>query len=314
SPPCTTFSESGDQAGNECAVLLAELIGAALVGQDTRSAHRAAMSTYLTGSTWKADAQDRDARIRSAVLSAALVDEPARFIAACRPEWVVLEQVPSVLPLWDVYACALATAGYSAWAGVLDAADYGVPQRRVRAVLIASTAHRVERPAPTHYNPRPGTQLWGQPWTTMAAALGWGAAGRPAPTVTAGGTAAGGAEPFGHWSRDSLHAARRAGHWITRGEAGTPRPRARPTTVPGETRIGGPGHNGREHGGESHCGRDEVRITVAEAGVLQSFPQDYPWKGTKTQQYQQAGNAVPPLLAEHVLAMATGIARQEAAA
>jgi len=116
SPPCTTFSESGDQAGSECAALLSELVGDALARRDTRSAHRAAMSRYLTASGWKADARDRDARIRSAAASAALVAEPARFIAECRPEWVVLEQVPSVLPLWDVYARTLAAAGYSAWA------------------------------------------------------------------------------------------------------------------------------------------------------------------------------------------------------
>ena len=57
-----------------------------------------------------------------------------------------------------------------------------------------------------------------------------------------------------------------------------------------------------------------MRITVEEAAILQSFPPDYPWQGTKTARFRQRGDAMPPLLAEHVLAMATGIRRQEMAA
>ncbi|WP_367132262.1 MULTISPECIES: DNA cytosine methyltransferase [Streptomyces] len=50
------------------------------------------------------------------------------------------------------------------------------------------------------------------------------------------------------------------------------------------------------------CRPEGIRITAREAGILQSFPAGYPWQGTKSAQFQQIGNAVPPLMAAHLLA------------
>ena len=111
--------------------------------------------------------------------------------------------------------------GYNAWAGILDAACYGVPQTRERAILIASRVRQVSCPEPTHYDPRKGLQLWGTPWVSMADALGWGATGRAAPTVTAGGTA--------HGRRRAVRppGPRRARGRAGRGQVGTQAPALR---------------------------------------------------------------------------------------
>lgn len=43
------------------------------------------------------------------------------------------------------------------------------------------------------------------------------------------------------------------------------------------------------------------RFTPSEIGVLQGFSAEHPWRGGLTDQYQQAGNAVPVQLAEAIL-------------
>jgi DNA (cytosine-5)-methyltransferase 1 len=356
SPPCTTFSAAGKRAGTAVTDVLESMILDGFEGAKTRAAHRREMARMLRMAWWpnrKLTRTERSAAIWKAVRSASLVAEPARYIYACRPEWVAMEQVPSVLPLWEVYAAELRRAGYSAWTGKLNSADYGVPQTRERAILIASRVRQVARPEPTHYDDRKAMQLWGSPWVSMSEALGWGATGRPGPSVTSGGTATGGAEPLARGGRDALETERDAGRWALRVDAqrnATLRPAtapapalkfghsaaecqwvlhtnrdqradgtrqtADPTTAPALTARSGGQWVVKPSGesGTDYLAPDSVRIAVREAAILQSFPADYPWQGTKTKQFEQVGNAIPVLLAEHVLAMATGISRMDVAA
>ena len=72
-----------------------------------------------------------------------LIFEFLRLIRALRPKMVMLENVPSLEKderFQDVLQ-SLTASGYRLTAGVLNAGDYAVPQRRRRLILLASRIH-----------------------------------------------------------------------------------------------------------------------------------------------------------------------------
>lgn len=373
SPPCQTFSMAGKGTGRKA---LDDVL------------------TLIRDGVWESREQLRAEGERLGDDRTALVLTPLHYTYALAPLWTVWEQVPTVLPVWEACAEELRAIGYSVWTGLLQAEQYGVPQTRKRAVLIAKWYGEATKPEPTHsryYARDPERVDEGVlPWVSMAEALGWGMNVRPSYTVTGGGADTGGAEPFAKSAREAMHTVMRSnygtggdprdrgerrgdqpaatvtskpGKWqtgavVAAGITGEGRPRdvehpaptvttkgtayllddaddyrggnaadrqvhtelgeqhtyranvaddkpwtrKRPaTTLAGRGLVPDPGANANRFNGSTKSRNDGVRVTPAEAGVLQTFPADYPWQGSKTRQYQQVGNAVPPLLAEAVL-------------
>lgn len=354
SPSCTLFSMAGSGVGRLVLDVLTAGITAMLHGDDRRDEVRdaiypVALAEREVVNAKKALAKRRtpeqlQASARTDAFIAALVLEPARWIVAMSPEWVALEQVPAVLPLWQAYVRGLRSLGYSAWAGVVNSADYGVPQTRRRCILMASRVASVAPPVPTHSPDSCDGDLFGngrEQWVSMATALGWGFDTEPSCTVSGGGGDTGGPEPFAN----GRYRARLAEYVVdrrtnSRAAGGTAAPTVPvPVSQPAPTFTGKSGYQwdirpawpherpaatvvgsynpdviaapGYRNQVSRQNAEGSVRVSVAEAGVLQSFPPDYPWQGSRTKQFQQVGNAVPPRLAAHVLAALTGAERME---
>lgn len=306
SPPCQAYSTAGKGLGRADKPRVIACAHELTAGNDSRAEHAA---------------QCRDPR-------SLLTVEPLRWTLALKPRWVALEQVPAALELWSEFAGLLAVHGYHVAAGVLSAEQYGVPQSRRRAFLIASLDGPVQLPAPTHrsYDPRhPHRVLESEqglsPWVSMGQALG---RREPAVTLTHSNTGHG-TRPLGlartldcpartldstsgSWTIHPL-VADDDPHYDTRQGWGRPRSIDKPApTISGSCPpIWVTGSAARAEIFPAPGGyrpRRGERVTVEQASVLQGFRRDYPWSGSRARQFRQIGNAVCPPLAREVLAAA----------
>jgi DNA (cytosine-5)-methyltransferase 1 len=89
-----------------------------------------------------------------------LYEHYLKYIDEFRPRWIVFENVRGFLhcgkgKFYRDFCDALAKLGYDVASAMVNAADYGVPQRRVRVIVIGTNSGlEPSLPSPTHDDPR----------------------------------------------------------------------------------------------------------------------------------------------------------------
>ncbi|MFF4019264.1 DNA cytosine methyltransferase [Streptomyces sp. NPDC001843] len=304
-PPCQTYSVAGNREGHKAldeVMILAEMVG--------RSQTVAALN-----SAW-AEVNRRAEELSWTDERTGLVLQPLRWIVEkqlkAEPyEVVVLEQVPTVLPVWKRYRDILRTLGYDADCHILHTEEYGVPQTRRRAVLIAryrgAAGQGVEFPAATHQRYRKGAERLPAQECEMQNGTDEQSSLFEPPSQLSG--------PKPWVSMGDALKDTRSTEFVVRsnyGSGGDPKKRGlRTSHMPAATVTGKVRRNmvfdlkGIDKNGDPELGPEQERFTLPEAGLLQTFPAAYPWQGSDVA--QQIGNAIPPLLAVHVLCTALGL-------
>jgi DNA (cytosine-5)-methyltransferase 1 len=228
----------------------------------------------------------------------------------------VMENVPELLGSaeYDLFVVAAMSRGYHVEGDVLNAADFGVPQRRRRAIIIG-TRHGAPTPWPiaTHFPPGE-LQPEGSPkWRTFRDAVSglpavpdgrsWHRSRNPRPTSVRRYQSV----PHDGGNRFEMQEA------LDRQGLGDLVPRCWRNKPTGTTDVFGrlwwdrPAVTIRTEFFKPEKGRylhpeEDRPITVREAARCMSFPDDFvlPEDQAMTSIARQIGNAVPPLLARRI--------------
>lgn len=243
-----------------------------------------------------------------------LLEDYVRLLIGLKPAAFMMENVPGLAfrnhsaPFFDRLRAAIQGAGYSLTYGVLNAADYGVPQNRERLILIGARDGRtLTLPPPTH---------WGEYARRVRTTS--------APSLLPHQTAADALAGLDDLTEPEEHVNGKYGHLLLAippggnylhytAHEGCPEPlfewRARYWTFllkldperPAPTIQGQPG----PYVGPFHW--ENRRLRIPELKRLHGFPDEYEFCGTRREVQLQIGNAVPPPLAA---AVATSILEQ----
>lgn len=183
----------------------------------------------------------------------------------------------------------LAEQGYALSWGVAEAADYGVPQMRQRSIVIGVRGTHPCYLPPAEFGPDPLLPVR----TVKDALASVGELGPVQPLSARKRSVYELIPPGGNWRDLPIEVQEQtmgAAYFADGGKSGWWRrldwERASPTI------LGMPDHSSTAlvHPDETRC------LSVNECAALQSFPPGSRFAGKPRSQYQQVGNAVPPLL------------------
>lgn len=243
---------------------------------------------FSLGGHRKADKDKRD-----------MIPEFLRCLEQVRPETFIMENVPGLMvksaaPYFADVLRRFQALGYYVTHGILNAADYGVPQGRRRVIVLGSLSGPLALPEPTHGSGR-------LPWVTTSEVIDVAVPlGEPPncpvkyakypdlrPNPYAGHIYNGGGRPLNPHGPSHTILASAGGyktHWVDTLEV-APEYHA-------HLKAGGAPREGEVPGAR--------RLTVEESIILQTFPNGMRFAGRRSSQYAQVGDAVPPMLAAAV--------------
>lgn len=247
-----------------------------------------------------------------------LFREFLRAIKITSPDWIVFENVKGIIETEDglfleYVLDGFKKLGYTTTHQVLNAADYGVPQNRSRLFIVGSL-HGATFRFPKKTTKRRVTvneAIADLPRLTNGATYDWLEYRSPATSRYAKAMRGKMALSPNHYvTNNAPHILARYGH-IPQGGNWEDIPARLMMNYEDRSRC----HTGIYHrlkGDEPSIVIGNYRknmlihpyqdrgLSVREAARLQSFPDWFEFKGSIGFQQQQVGNAVPPLLAEHV--------------
>lgn len=240
----------------------------------------------------------------------------AGLIEEIQPEGIMMENVPGLVdrgePIFKSFLKTLRRLGYQYDWRVDQMADFGVPQSRRRLVLLAGRGFSIPFPSASHArSPSPGSGL--KRWRTVRDAIGQ----MSAPVTLSAALRNGGPESHNwHVVRDlqpqtkkRLRAAQPGQTWL--GVKESVRPLCHQNGYRGFTNVYGrmawdrasptitSGCTTPCKGRFGHPDRRRYTVSVREAALLQTFPEDYRFATDQIDAVcDLVGNAVPPLYAK----------------